>query len=235
MLVARRKEALDSLADECASVRTDPAPAPTVEPILVHPGDVTDPAVRLGAIETVTKTWGGLDLVINCAGVSAHGRFDASSEETLRQVMELNFFAAVELVRLAIPLLAEGRDPQVVNIGSVLGHRGIPYNSEYVASKFALRGWSESLRTELDRRGIGVLTVSPGTVETEFFDHLITQNVTMPWGKQRGITPEAVARQTVRAIERRRREIFPNWRGRMLVWLNRCCPGLVDRLMRRYG
>ena len=149
--------------------------------------------------------------------------------------MELNFFAVTELTRLALPLLRDGCDPLIVNISSILGHRAIPHQSEYCASKFALRGWSEALRAELHGLGIGLLLVSPGTTETEFFDHLLEKQSTTPWGKQQGISPEAVAKQIVRAIERRNREIFPNWRGRLLVWANRCCPGLVDRVMNRYG
>lgn len=232
LLVARRREMLEVLAAELAAVADT---EPSGRPVIVQAGDVTDPAVRQAAIDAAKQTWGGLDMLINCAGVSAHGRFATSSEEILRQIMELNFFAAAELTRLALPLLGAGRDPLVVNIGSVLGHRGVPHNSEYSASKFALRGWSESLRTELHSQGIGVLLVSPGMTETEFFEHLLEKQAPTPWGKQQGITPEAVAAQVVRAIERRRREIFPNWRGRLLVWASCCCPALVDRLLRRYG
>ena len=71
--------------------------------------------------------------------------------------------------------------------------------------------------------------------DTEFFDHLLAKRGSTPWGKQRGMPPEAVARQIVRAMERRQREIFPNWRTRLLVLVNRLCPGLVDRWMNRYG
>ena len=227
LLVARRQAELDSLAAELQQRGVGSA-----QPLA---GDITDPDLRKTLLQRVQNDWQGLDLLVNNAGVSAHSRFADSNEQTLRRIMEVNFFAPAELTRGAIPLLRNGRDPLVVNVGSILGHRGVPYNSEYCASKFALRGWSEALRAELHREGIGVLLVSPGTTDTDFFEHLLAQEEATPWGKPQGVSPEQVAREMVRAVERRRREIFPNWRGRLLVTLNRFCPGFVDRVLNRYG
>lgn len=198
-------------------------------------GDVIDPVFRAAVVEQIRRNWQGLDVLVNNAGVSAHGHFDEHDAAILRQVMEVNFYAPTELTRLALPLLADGHDSLIVNVGSILGHRGMPYNSEYSASKFALRGWSEALRTELRARGIDVLLVSPGTIDTEFFEHLLAKSDSLPWGKQKGISPAAAARQIVRAIELRRTEIYPNWRGRLLVAVNRWAPRLVDRMMNRFG
>jgi short-subunit dehydrogenase len=227
LLLARRQELLEQQVGKLTSLGANS--------VLVLPGDITDSALCQQAMTLVQTHWRGLDLLIHSAGISAHGRFENSDEVTLRRIMEVNFFAVTNLTRLALPLLQSGRDPQVVLIGSILGHCGVALNSEYVASKFALRGWSQSLRAEFQGQGIGVLLVSPGTTDTEFFDHLIARRGKIPWGKQRGISPESVARQTVRAIERRRREIFPNWRGRLLVWMSRCCPGLVAWWMGKLG
>ncbi len=227
MLLARREAPLLELVDELKRLG-----AASAEPIV---GDVTDAELRTSVADQIRNDWGGLDLLINNAGVSAHGRFDGSSPAVLRQIMEVNFFAAVELARETLPLLKAGDDPLLVNIGSILGHRGVPYNSEYCASKFALRGWSESIRPELARDGIDVLLVSPGTTDTEFFDHLLAKGKKLPWGEQQGVPAEKVATQIIRAIEHRRHEIFPNWRGRLLGLLNRFSPRLVDRVMNRYG
>ncbi len=227
MLVARGSEVLQSVVAELVSFGAASAEA--------FVGDVTDPVFRAALIEQIRRDWQGLDVLVNNAGVSAHGHFNAHDAATLRQIMEVNFYAPTELTRLALPLLAEGKDSVIVNLGSILGHRGMPYNSEYSASKFALRGWSEALRAELRVRGIDVLLVSPGTIDTEFFDHLLAKSDSLPWGKQKGISPAAVARQIVRAIELRRTEIYPNWRGRLLVAVNRWAPRLVDRVMNRFG
>ncbi len=132
-------------------------------------------------------------------------------------------------------MLRNGNRPVVVNIGSILGHRATPRNSEYCASKFAIRGLTESLRPELAQLGIDMLLVSPGTTETEFYQNVINAAEKPPWPEGRGVSAESVARATVRAIAAGRREIIPSGRGRMLVWLNRACPWLVDRIMRRYG
>ncbi len=227
LLIARSGEVLQPLVVELISLG-----AASAEAIV---GDVTDPSFRASVVEKLRNRWQAFDVLINNAGVSAHGHFDAHNEAILRQIMEVNFYAATELTRLSLPLLAEGNDPLIVNIGSILGHRGMPHNSEYSASKFALRGWSEALRTELHGRGIDVLLVSPGTIDTDFFDHLLAKSDSLPWGKQRGISPSAVARQIIRAIQLRRTEIYPNWRGRLLVAVNRWVPRVVDRVMNRFG
>jgi short-subunit dehydrogenase len=84
--------------------------------------------------------------------------------------MEVNFFAPAEFIREALPLLQHGKQPIVMNVSSVLGHRAVPEKSEYCASKFALHGLSDALRAEFVKRGIDVLLVSPSTTASEFFD-----------------------------------------------------------------
>lgn len=226
IVVARSEEGLLNLVDE---IRTAGGAAEAVA------GDITDAAVRLDALERARAAFGGLDILVNNAGRGAMGRFAEASPERLREVFELNFFAAAELIREALPLLRAGNRPIVVNIGSILGHRATPRNSEYCASKFALRGLSESLRAEFAGEGIDVLVASPGTTETGFYRHVINPGEKQPWPQRRGVPAEAVARAVVRAIHRGKHEIIPNTRGRLLVWLNRLAPRLVDRIMERYG
>lgn len=227
VLVARGAEALQSQEPELLE-----AGAASVH---VQPGDVTLSERRTSLVEWVQQRWGALDILVNNAGVSAHGRFIEHNEATLRKIMELNFFAVTELTRQTLPLLAAAQDAVIVNVGSILGYRGTPHNSEYCASKFALRGWSEALRAELATAGVDVLLVSPGTIDSDFVDHLVVKTGSLPWPKQKGIAPNEAARQIIRAIERRKTEIYPNWRGRLLVTANRWLPSLVDRVMRRYG
>ncbi len=226
VLVARREDALRLLGDEIARMGGPPC--------VVVPGDITSPGVRAVALDKAREQLGGLDILVNNAGASAHGRFASASADRLRHIMEVNFFAPVELLRAALPLLSEGRDPVVVNVASILGHRGIPFNSEYCASKFALRGFSEAARPELLGLGIHVLVVSPGTTDTELFDHLLEKTETLPWKMPRGVPPERVARAALRALESGKDEIVPHRTGRLLVWMNRCCPWLVSRWLRRY-
>jgi short-subunit dehydrogenase len=226
VLVARRGDRLAEVAREVTQLGR------RAEAVV---GDVTDPAVRRQALDAARDRFGGLDILVNNAGISAHGRFAEADPARLRPIMEVNFFAPVELTREALPLLREGRQPIVVNISSVLGRRGCPHKSEYCASKFALDGFSESLRAEFAPLGIDVLVVTAGPTDTEFFEHLIEEHGDLPWGEGKPVSPERVARATIRAIERGRHEIIPSWRGWFLVTANRFFPRIVDRLMARYG
>lgn len=225
VITARRKDRLRQLADQ---IQADGGKVQLVA------GDITDPAIRRQTIDTVQSCFGGLDVLVNNAGVGAMGLFEHADPPRARQIMEVNFFALVEMTRIALPLLKRGTNPILVNVGSVLGHRGVPHSSEYCASKFAVRGFSESIRAEFACHGIDVLMVSPGTTETEFFDHVIQRTGEPSLPEHAPVTAAKVARETVRAIRRGRHEIIPYGWGKLLCWLNRLSPGLVDRLMARY-
>ncbi|HEY1785329.1 MAG TPA: SDR family NAD(P)-dependent oxidoreductase [Pirellulales bacterium] len=231
LLVARRADRLEKIV---ADLSVGASSAEVANRVALLAGDITDPAVRTEAVARGQALFGGLDLLVNNAGVGSLGRFEQSSPERLRQVMEVNFFAAVELTRAALPAMYAGRTPIVVNVGSILAHRAIPHAGEYCASKFALRGFSESLRAELAPRGIDVLLVTPGSTETEFFDHALEQGK-YPWQQPRGVSPDVVARRTVSAIRRGKHEVTIGLNSRLLIWANRLFPGVVDRIMARYG
>jgi short-subunit dehydrogenase len=194
-------------------------------------GDLTQDQHRRELLAAAQTQFGGLDLLINNAGVGAWGPFVQAGDARLRQVMELNFFAPVELIRGALPLLQAGRHPMIVNVGSVLGHRAVPYKSEYCASKFALHGFSDALRCELTRLGIDVLLVSPSTTQTEFFENVLEGQGAEPLPRCGVMSAHAVARQIVRAIRRGRHEVILSPGGKLLVWLDRLCPPLADRLI----
>ena len=225
VVVARRQDRLAELAAELADAPGE---------IQVLAGDMTLADVRQAAIERAREKFGGLDLLVNNAGSGAMGLFAEATPDRLRHVMEVNFFAPAEMIRQSLPLLTTGKRPIVVNIGSVLGHRGVPFNSEYCASKFALQGLSESLRAELARSGIDLLVVSPARTRTEFFERAINAPAAR-WPELRGVPADLVARRTVRAIRRGRHEIVPSLSGKMLVWANRLCPRLLDFVLARYS
>jgi len=226
VLLARRGDRLQEVAAEIRRLGR------RVEVVV---GDVTRPFDRRRALDAARDQLGGLDILVNNAGISAHGRFAEADPGRLRPIMETNFIAPAELIREALPLLRVGHEPIVVNIGSVLGQRACPHKSEYCASKFALRGFSEALRAEFAPLGVDVLVVTTGPTDTEFFEHLLEQHGELPWRDASPVSPERVARATVRAIRRGRHEIVPGWRGWLLVAANRFFPRLVDRIMARYG
>src|SRR4051812_47549515 len=121
-LAARSVDRLEELA------RTLSAQGADVLPI---PADITSEADRQRLLQTVVDRFGGLDVLINNAGVGSFGHFATSTEDILRKVMEVNFFAPAELIRSAIPILTKGKQPAIVNVASMCGRRGIPAWSEY--------------------------------------------------------------------------------------------------------
>jgi short-subunit dehydrogenase len=201
--------------------------------LICVPGDLCEHPHRNELIQTSVDRLGGLDILINNAGVGAVGAFELAEPQRLRQVFELDFFAAVELTRLAIPYLKQGRTPAICNINSVLGHRAVPFKSEYCAAKFALRGWSESLRVELKSSGIDVLNVSPSTTRSEFFQSLLEGNKrthALHLGAQ---TADKVARSTVRSLQRGRRESILSMGGKAMLWFSGKCPKLTDLVLQK--
>jgi len=228
--MARREDRLQSLAQEIEGA------GGCVSCIV---GDVTDAAARARAIEAAVFHFGGLDILVNNAGVGAIGPFETGDPQRVRRIMEVNFFALVEMIRLALPVLKLAPRPIIVNVSSILGRRGVPHNSEYAASKFAVHGFSESIRAELAGHppgsGIDVLVVSPGTTETEFFDQVIESKGGPKWPEHKAVSADVVARATVRAIRRGRHEITPYLLGKVLLTLNRVSPWFVDKLMARYA
>lgn len=222
----RRSERLEQLAEEIKS-----AGGTCVTAV----GDISDPDARANVLQVCVDTFGGLDILINNAGVGAMGRFDEATPDRLYRIFEVNFFAAVEFIRSAIPQLKLGNDPLIVNIGSVLGHRAAPLKSEYSASKFALHGFCDSLRAELSVDNIDVLLVSPSTTASEFFDSTIEDNTGKQRNRKSAMPPETVAAKTVRAIQTRKHEIILSVFGKLLVWLDRLMPNIANRVVAKWG
>lgn len=223
--VARRQQLLDQhfQADRQRSI------AGTVIPLV---GDVTDPQSRQRIVDVAASLRGGqVDLLVNNAGIGAIGEFASATPERLRRVMDVNFFAPVELTRLMIPLLRRGRHSVICNIGSVLGHCAVPDKSEYCASKFALHGWSDALRAELASEGIQVTLVSPSTTRSAFFDSLIETADTATSASLGSWPPEKVAKKTLAAIQSRRREVILSLGGKTLVYADRIAPWFVAAIL----
>jgi short-subunit dehydrogenase len=223
-LVARNPERLD-LVLQSLSGRAGRA--------LAVPGDVTREEDRECALERVRKEFGGLDVLVNNAGTGSFGHFADSSEQILRQVMEVNFFSHAELMRRAVPLLQEGNEPAIINVASMCGRRGLPAWTEYSASKFALCGLTEALRAEFARFDIDVLLVLPGLTRTGLADHLLRNAGRMKIDFKDGMLPELVADRILRALKRNRSEIVIGREARLMLLLNQLLPRLMDYLLAR--
>jgi len=233
VLLARRKERLQALADQ---INADPIKQQHGNrKIILIDGDVTDPDVRHRAIQAAVEQLGGLDILVNNAGVGAMARIENTTQETLRRVFEVNFFALFELTQSALPHLKQGIEPMVVNLSSIVGLRGVPHYGVYGSAKFAVTGLSETMRAEFSKYGIDVLLVCPGTTQTEFFDVLHQSTSAPDLPKHRPVTSEYVAVRIVQAMKRGKHKIIPYFPAVLLDKLNRFCPRFVDWIMTRYA
>ena len=226
VLNARRSELLESLRKEI----------PTAAVELV-PGDITLQTTREAILQRAADVFGGLDILINNAGGAASGLFETGSPERLTKVMNLNFVSMVEMTRLALPYLKQKTTtaPMIVNLSSIVGVRGVTHYSEYCAAKFAVRGFSEALRTELDRYGIDVLVVQPGSTDTEFFTRYIENTGEPTWPNHSRVSPQYVARRIVRAIQQGKHQIMPFFLGHIMCFLSNNTPGFMDWVMLQYA
>jgi len=225
VITARREERLKELASEIASEGRR---------AMVVVGDVTEEAVRQQLLAAALQL-GGLDILVNNAGVGAIGPFATADQQRLRRIMEVNLFAPAELMRTALPQLKKSQRPFIVNICSVLGHRGVPSKSEYCASKFALHGLSDAVRAELVKEGVPLLLVNPSTTSSEFFDNLIENEGGVWWSHCGAMPPEKVAQKTIRAMRRGKHEIILSPGGNFLVWMDRLAPRLTNWIVAKFG
>jgi short-subunit dehydrogenase len=216
---ARSQELLDQLETEAGGISSF---------VRTVAADVTSPEGRAAMVEAATRHFGGMDVLVNNAGIGATGHFMDSEPDVLRRIFETNFFGLTETTRAFLPLLKQGKTPAIVNISSVVGKRALPARSLYSASKFAVMGFSEAIRAELAKDGIDVLVVSPGLTQTNFSKNMLEQKAKIQLDHLRGMTSEQVATATVNAIERGKVDTTLTLKGKMLVLVNRFAPWIVD-------
>lgn len=227
-LAARDGAALEEVARQCRALGAR---------VEVSPADVAiqDDCRRL--VESAVHAFGRVDTLVNNAGATMWARFaDIDDVSTLARIMQVNYMGAVYCTYHALPHLLSSHG-RIVGIASLTALTGVPTRSGYAASKHAMRGFFDSLRIELADTGITVTMVYPGFVATGIRD-----NFTGPGGATERVDPvdpskvmsvEECARQTVRAIERRTRELVMTARGKIGPWVKLLAPGLVDRIARR--
>lgn len=217
--VARSADLLEEVAREVRST------GGTIAPIVA---DITNSADRVRMAETTMGQFGGLDILINNAGIGATGHFMDSDPQVLRTIFETNYFALVEVTRTFLPMLKSGTTPAIVNISSVVGRRALPARSLYSSSKFAVQGFSEAIRAELAKDGVDVVLVNPGLTQTNFSKNMLEQKAKLQLDHMRGMTSEQVAEATLRAIEKGRVEVTLTLNGKLLLLVSRLFPWFVD-------
>ncbi|MCI0705311.1 MAG: SDR family NAD(P)-dependent oxidoreductase [Planctomycetia bacterium] len=223
-LASRTAEKLIELADALRDAGGD---------VIASPTDITKPEDRQRLVETTLTAFGGLDLLLNNAGVGSWGHFADSTEAINRTVMEVNFFGPIELTRVAMPHLMKGNQPAVVNVASMCGRKGMPAWPEYSASKFALVGMSEAWRGEFARFDVDVLTIVPGMTNSGFEKNWLRCEGKADLPFEKGMLPEYLAGKILEAIRANRTESVVGSEARRLLWFNRFFPRLTNWLIAR--
>ena len=140
-------------------------------PLEVIQLDVTDDKSVIDTINVISNRQGRIDVLVNNAGYEHHGAVEELSIEEIKTQFETNFFGAVRVLKAVLPVMRKQRSGAIVNISSIGGRIGVPLNSAYVGSKFALEGFSESMKYELEGFGINVILIEPGAVKTNYLDN----------------------------------------------------------------
>ncbi|MBK8574227.1 MAG: SDR family NAD(P)-dependent oxidoreductase [Elusimicrobia bacterium] len=234
-VTARRKARLDTLAngfekgDECPRGERPP---------LVLPADISQPDQARAVVLSTVAHFGRLDVLVNNAGILRMSPFMDMPVDEMREIFETNFWATIETVRAAIPVMEKQGGGHIVQVGSGVSRRGLPFMAAYAASKFALLGLTEGLRMELAPKGITMSLVLPGGTETEMPANLDRSRLppTYPSHERSRVSAERAARAVVKAVEGKNTEIHVPWWNRPGIWFSTLFPSLADRLIRRsYG
>lgn len=226
-LAARRADRLAEVAALCqaAGVRALPVAC-----------DIADRAQAVALIDRTAGEFGGLDILINNAGVGLMGGVADLDLELLERVVRTNLYGPLYAIQAAVPHLRRRGGGMIVNVSSVVGLRSLPYTGGYCATKHALNAISDSLRVELRDSGIQVVSVYPGSTETEFGDARLGQRPRglrlHPGGR---VSAETAAAAIVRGMRAGRRDVFVRGKDRLMAAACRLLPGLADRVLYRWA
>lgn len=223
---ARRLDRLESLAAEL--------PGGSVVPIA---GDLADGAFRERLWGEALRAFpGGVDLLVNNAGLGQYEEFGEQGLDAVRRIFEVNVFALADLTQRAVTHMKSRGRGQVLQVSSVLGAVGCPYSTAYTASKHAVDGLVKSLRYELRGSGVRVWAACPNRTESEF--HGVAMGDDPGRGVRRSpysIPTERVARAIARGLDGRASFLYPTWSALGIVALARLLPGPFDWFMMRWS
>lgn len=205
--------------------------------LFIHTADVSKEQECALFIEKVVQAYGTIHMLINNAGISMRSLVQEVSIETLKQVMDINFWGTVYCTKYALPFIQKNNGI-VVGVSSIAGYRGLPGRSAYSASKFAVNGWLEALRTELLESGTHVMWVCPGFTTSNIRNAALDKDA-RPQGEGKMdegsmMSAEECAEHIYKAMEKRKRTLVLTFTGKRTVFLNKFFPELADKLVRNF-
>ncbi|WJG09191.1 SDR family oxidoreductase [Aliiglaciecola sp. LCG003] len=188
-------------------------------------GDINNQNDRNRIVKHIGN-WGGLTMLINNAGISEFNQFEHSNTVVLQRLIETNLTAPILLTRMLLPLLKQNMNAHIINIGSTFGSIGFACHSAYCASKFGLRGFTESLQREFKGSSINVLYFAPRATNTAInSDKVVAMNRAL---SNKTDDPQWVAKQLLKQIEKRQTRMFLGFPEKLFVKINGAFPHLVD-------
>jgi short-subunit dehydrogenase len=210
----------------------------------IHAVDVADRERMRALPAEVVAEHGRVELLVNNAGVSVGGTFEEQGLDDLDWIVGINFWGVVYGCKFFLPELRRSAPSHIVNLSSMFGLAGVPGQSSYCATKFAVRGLSEALWVELRDAGVGVTCVHPGGVKTNIvrdsrlLDPAARERL-MALFERAATAPEKAAERILRAVERDRQRVVICPEARATDWLKRLAPATTQRLahaaLRRFG
>ena len=196
--------------------------------------DVTSPDDNRRMAEEAVREFGRIDVLINNAGISMRAVFEDVDVEVIKKVMDINFYGTVYATRYCLSEIIRNKG-SVIGISSIAGFRGLPARTGYSASKFAMNGFLEALRTELLHSGVHVLTACPGFTASNIRKRSLTGDGSAqgesPRKEEKMMTAEECAAHIYNATLRRKRTLILTAQGKLAVLLNKWFPSLADRMV----
>jgi short-subunit dehydrogenase len=188
-------------------------------------------------IESTLQALGPIDILINNAGISMRALFADAEMDVIKKVMDVNFYGALYCTKYALPSIIQQRGI-IVGVSSIAGYRGLPGRTGYSASKFALQGWLESLRTELLDQGVHVMWVCPGFTTSNIRQSALNEKAEAhgetSMNESKMMSADACAGHILTAIALRKRTLVLTFTGIRTVWMNKLFPQLTDKLVHRF-
>lgn len=202
--------------------------------VLITSTDVTNEIDCKNLIDRTIDRFGGIDILINNAGISMRALFEEVDLKVLHQVMDTNFWGTVYCSKFALPYLVKSKG-SLVGISSVAGFKGLPGRTGYSASKFAMHGFLDVVRMENMKKGLHVLLACPGFTASNIRNLSLTKDGTSqgesPLDEDKLMSAEEVAKHICNAIVKRRRTLILTAQGKMTVLLNKFFPSFMDKMV----
>lgn len=190
-----------------------------------------------GVVEEVIRHFARIDLLINNAGISQRARVEETDSTIDREIMEINYFGNVTLTRAVLPYMKQQGYGHIAVTTSIVGLFGFPLRSAYAASKHALHGFYESLRTELMDTPLAITLIIPGRVQTNISYRALNKNMQgqgiLDQGQARGLPASAAARIILKGLARRKKKILVGGRELYMVYIHKWLPRLFDHIVRK--